>query len=124
MSSNFTFTDLWPYLLSILTLVVLPFLVSGNKPTGAVTLINWLKVLLKIKGTAVYIIVFIVSIILTGIIALVDGAIGLTGPMTPERFNIILGIIVVGSQVWYGRLKNEGEFVSSTIESVSIKLDQ
>jgi hypothetical protein len=29
--------------------------------------------------------------------------------MTPERFNIILGIIVVGSQIWYARLKQELE---------------
>lgn len=103
------FKELWPYLLSVLTLVVIPFLVSGDRPTGAVQIIQWIKTWLGIQGTAVYAVVFVVSLVLTIFIALVDGAIEITGPMTPERFNIILGIIVVGSQIWYTRLKQELE---------------
>lgn len=101
------FNVIWPYVLSVLTLVVLPLLISGDKPTGAVVLINWLKNLLGIRGTAVYAVVLVVSLLLAVLVALVDGSIEVTGAMTPERFSIILAVIMTGSQVWYARLKQK-----------------
>lgn len=101
------FNELWPYILSVLTLAVLPFLVSGDKPTGVVQIVNALKKWLKAEDASARAITFIVSLVLAVLIALVDGSIKLTGAMTPERFAIILSILVASSQYWYNRLQKE-----------------
>lgn len=111
--------DFWPYIAGVLITVVLPLVISGTRPLGAVRVIGWLKKKLKLEGDSARVLTLLVALGLAGLVALADGILNISGPMTPEKFNMILGVLLVGSQVWYSRIKAEIEPVPEPEEPAS-----
>ena len=97
--------DFMPYLITLVSVVIVPLLISGDRPIGAVKVINWVKSLTGLQdGAAVWLSV-VMSVVLAVLLALVEGAIGL--PITPESFQVMVVAIFGGSQLWYARIKDE-----------------
>lgn len=99
--------QVWPYIAVLLVTVVTPLLISGDIPLGAVRVINYLKKKLGLEGEAAIALSVAMSIILAALVALADGVFQITGPMTPEKFSVIVVTMFGGSQLWYSRLKKE-----------------
>ncbi len=97
--------DFMPYLITFVSVVLVPLLISGDRPIGAVKVIGWVKNWTGLQdGAAVWLSVSM-SVVLAVLLALVEGAIGL--PITPESFQVMVVAIFGGSQLWYARIKDE-----------------
>lgn len=99
----------WPLVVAAVTTFILPFFLSGDYPGGAVAIIQWFKTKLGLSGAAVYPVLLIVSLVVATIVAIVDGQIEVTGPLTPERFVVIATAVLASTQIWYARLKSHLE---------------
>lgn len=95
-----------PYVWVIIIHVLLPFLVAGDTPTGAVVLIQWIKEKLNLSGPIVGVVVIAVSAAIGAILAGIDGLFDIV-ELTPERFGAIVVALIAATQFWYNRIKDE-----------------
>jgi fatty acid desaturase len=105
------FVNVWPYIVAFLSTIVVPLIISGDNPIGAVRIINWLKVQFGASGNGARAITVVVSLVMALLLYVVDGQ--LDGLVTGEVEYTVdslytIAIAVLGlSQYWYGKLKEQ-----------------
>lgn len=103
------FQTIWPYIVAFFSTIILPLLVTGDNPVGAVRAINYLKGKLNLEGGGALALTVVVNLLISIVILVADGALDALvlgeQAFTYEAFTGILIMVFTTSQYWYGKLK-------------------